>query len=267
MQTNSNTNIDRIIAKIDNDFNPDNSDWIPRVAAWCIQAMQILDCLPTKKTKHKVNVIDKIAISPCHIDKGDFVVYDECGEKLKEATEASCVCASPSTGEEVLAGTSNTTEVVLNGEAKAPNVVVANSISGHVYEGYSAGSTCQTRNYIIVGDNKIELNYNAKYVVIECQDIVTTDSDVYGCPLPVIPNNGVLIEALGYYCIYKMLCRGYKHPVFNLQASQYGSNPYYMWTQLKDEAKRSVINDSVDVGDSSRLFRSGLFINTFDSRN
>ena len=25
------TNIERIIAKIDNDFNPDNSDWIPNV--------------------------------------------------------------------------------------------------------------------------------------------------------------------------------------------------------------------------------------------
>lgn len=49
MLNESNTNIERIIAKIDNDFNPDNSDWIPRVAAWCIDAMSQIDVLPTEK--------------------------------------------------------------------------------------------------------------------------------------------------------------------------------------------------------------------------
>jgi len=62
-----------------------------------------------------------------------------------------------------------------------------------------------------------------------------------------------------------MLCRGYKHPVFNLNASQYGTNPYYIWNQLKEEAKRSVLNNNAD--DSSKLFRSNLFIETFDTRN
>ena len=41
MQTNPNTNIEHIIAKIDNDFNIDHSDWIPRVAAWAIEALGI----------------------------------------------------------------------------------------------------------------------------------------------------------------------------------------------------------------------------------
>ena len=62
-----------------------------------------------------------------------------------------------------------------------------------------------------------------------------------------------------------MLCRGYKHPVFNLNASQYGTNPYYIWTQLKEEAKRSVLNNNAD--DGSKLFRSNLFISTFDPRD
>ena len=76
----------------------------------------------------------------------------------------------------------------------------------------------------------------------------------------------MLIEAIAYYCMYKMLCRGYKHPVFNLNASQYGTNPYYMWNQLKDEAKRSVIAGVVDDADAD-LFRSNLFVNTFDPRH
>ena len=62
-----------------------------------------------------------------------------------------------------------------------------------------------------------------------------------------------------------MLCRGYKHPVFNLQASQYGTNPYYIWNNLKEEARRSVINQAVDDVDTS-LFRSNFFVSTFDPR-
>ena len=68
MQNNVSTNVERIIAKIDNDFNPDNSDWIPRVGAWCIDAMSQLDVLRTKKTKKKVTVSDRIAYLECPIN-------------------------------------------------------------------------------------------------------------------------------------------------------------------------------------------------------
>lgn len=38
-------------SKIENDFNPDNSDWIPRVAAWTIDAMAQLKVFNTIKNK------------------------------------------------------------------------------------------------------------------------------------------------------------------------------------------------------------------------
>ena len=41
--------IEHIIAKLDNDFNLDNSDWIPRIAVWTIEAMSQLKCLATEK--------------------------------------------------------------------------------------------------------------------------------------------------------------------------------------------------------------------------
>ena len=57
-----------------------------------------------------------------------------------------------------------------------------------------------------------------------------------------------------------MLCRGYKHPVFNLHASQYGTNPYYMWEQLKSKAKASVINSQQgeDNGEWRRFFLNSM---------
>lgn len=65
--------------------------------------------------------------------------------------------------------------------------------------------------------------------------------------------------------MYKMLTRGYVHPVMNLAASQYGTNPYYIWMQTKEEAKRSVINDGTDqILDD--LWRSAFYIGTFNPR-
>ena len=59
------TNIDRIIAKIDNDFNPDNSDWIPRVGAWVHDGLGLLNISMTKKVKEKFVVKDRIAYNKC----------------------------------------------------------------------------------------------------------------------------------------------------------------------------------------------------------
>ena len=64
-----------------------------------------------------------------------------------------------------------------------------------------------------------------------------------------------------------MLCRGYVHKIFNLSNSNGGTNPYIIWNNLKDEAKRSIINNNVDCNDNiTKLFRSNFYINTYDPR-
>lgn len=275
MQANVNTNVERIIAKIDNDFNPDNSDWIPRVGAWCIDAMSQLDVLRTKRKKKKLTVKDRIAYSECAINNSSLKVYDKNGCEVKEASDSRDCCGSLSTGEESDASTTDLsiTMSTVNQSANAvPDYILAETLNDKGWPGryrvnefnYGNGET-KEKNYVLVDCNKIEINWDANYIYVETEYIETTCSELYGCELPVIPNNGILIEAIAYYCIYKMLCRGNKHPVFNLNASQYGTNPYYIWTQLKEEAKRSVINDGVD-DKASKLFRSNLFINTFDPR-
>lgn len=277
MQTNVNTNIERIIAKIDNDFNPDVSDWIPRVGAWAIDAMSQLDVLRTKKIKTKVAVSDRIAYSNCNINNTDIKVYDENGCEVVEAdSEKAYNGCSPTgkfaseTSNSTTAVTPNTVNAVETGVKQSSNYVIAETVNGdspyrYNVKEYTLGyEPIKVKTYTIVDSNKLELNFDASYITIETEGVETCCSALYGCELPVIPNNGLLIEAIAYYCMYKMLCRGYKHPVFNLSASQYGTNPYYIWNTLKEEARRSVINNNVD--EESKLFRSNLFINTFDPR-
>ena len=273
------TTVERIIAKIDNDFNPNNSDWIPRVPAWCIDAMQQLDVVSTKKVKKKLTVKDGVARSACCLRGLDLTVYDKNGCVIKNSENASSSCCGGNhsfTGED----TKNNTfahipvtpqtvdlEKSLNEETVA---VIAQRINSKDYPArYNVKEIYKTydgkeKSYTISGDFTIELNFDADYIFIE-YDTIETIEGADGEQYPIIPNNGKLIEAIVYYCMYKMLCRGYKHPVFNLQASQYGTNPYYIWTSSKEEAKRSVINNGVNE-DVSKLFRSSLFISSFYPR-
>ena len=275
MQNNVNTNVERIIAKIDNDFSPDNSDWIPRVGAWCIDAMNILKVFPTKKKKVKLIVNDKIVYSPCPINNIDITIYDKNGCIIKEAKANDSIRCYPSTGKESqsIPITSNTINISNNDNANyAPNYMIAETVNDHSLSnrynvhGYNINDTKVDNNYIIIDSNKIELNYNTDYIYMEYDSIITNYSSVYNCDLPVIPNNGLLLEAIAYFCMYKMLCRGYKHPIFNLAASQYGTNPYYEWNKLKDEAQRSVIIDAQGDVIEDNLFRSNFFIETFNPR-
>lgn len=273
MLTKTNTTIEQIIAKIDNDFNPDNSDWIPRVGAWCIDVMSQLNVTPTKTKVIKVPVKDRIAYTECNIDNTDIKVYDKNKCEIKELKDNDCCNVDSSTGDLTKANTvelSDTINVSIN-DNNSFNVIAEtiNDKTPYRYNIHEIKYNKDTsKNYVIIDCNKLELNFDTDYIYIKLEYIETVCSEVYGCELPVIPNNGILIEAMVYYCMYKMLCRGYKHPIFNLSASQYGTNPYYMWITIKEEAKRSVINNNINVDDiSSKMFNSNFYLQTFQPKD
>lgn len=268
------TTVERIIAKIDNDFNPNNSDWIPRVGAWCIDVLQQLDVLLTETVTKELTVKDRIAYSPCDLSNLDIKVFDTNGCEIVEAgSKSGCCVQSPSTG--VGEGSLHVmrTPSTVEYESRNSNEVIGSRAAQIQTPTYPArynvaevvkGNQEQNRNYVVSGCRTIELNFDADKIKIQYDTVKTVKTDD-GCEYPAIPNNGKLIECIVYYCMYKMLCRGYQHPVFNLAASQYGTNPYYIYNQLKDEAERSIINDGVNE-DVSKLFRSALFIQTYYPR-
>ena len=270
MLNNANTNIERIIAKIDNDFNPDNSDWIPRVGAWCIDAMGMMNALRKVKKRKRLSVGERIAYSDCPLNKYELNVYDVNGCKIKEADSVKSCNSTPSTGEITRKVTPRTVGTVYNNDSEHYNFhVQADTVQSKDYSSrYNVVEKRQyqngfIRNYVVVDCDKIELNFDADFIYIEQSMIVTEYSHLLGYDLPVVPNNSLLIEALVYYCMYKMLCRGYKHPVMNLHASQYGTNPKYEFEQLVPKVQRSLIaNEQGDINDID-LWWSAFYVQTF----
>lgn len=281
------TSIEQIVAKIDNDFNPDNSDWIPRVAAWCIDALQQLRLFNKVDKKLKLKVTNRIARTCCNLDVTDIKVYDEDGCEVEKAETGSewNECCNSFTGVDEKSETAKPayTEVtdtigLQQGESAGSDTSYMRTIQTKDYNArynaiydvkYNNKNNKSNHKYILADCNTIEINFDAKYITVVYKTVQTIKSDAYGIELPTIPNNGTVIEALTMYCMYKMLCRGYKHPVFNLQASQYGTNPYYIWMKLKDKAKTESILDSQsedNINASSRMFRSNFYIDGFDPR-
>lgn len=262
------TTIERIIAKIDNDFNPDNTDWIPRVAAWCIDAMSQIKVLQTEIKRHKIPVKNRIAKSGCVIDTSTLVVYDENGCKIKEYDgNGKFDVHIPSTGCCHLSDQIAQAETGFKDSSRVQIDITNNckDIDKRMisYETTIGKSICD-KKYIFDGCDTFEINWDAAFIYIDVKAIKTTKSTIYGVEFPVIPNNGLLIEALTFFCIYKMLLRGYKHPVMNLNASRYGTNPYYTWSILKEEAKRSVlIDEQGEVIEDDGMWRSKFYIETF----
>ena len=64
--------LERLIGKIDNDFNISESDWIPRVAAWSIDALAHMKVLPMEKKRRTKNSSSLLDLTYLFISNKDF---------------------------------------------------------------------------------------------------------------------------------------------------------------------------------------------------
>lgn len=225
--------LQRLIGKIDNDFNIDNSDWIPRVGAWVIDALSQLKCLPMEYKTRELEVIDRVAIFPCTLNTKFIKVYDANGCEIKAEAELNgCNCNEsiiPSTGG-VIAITNP------NARDKFESTEVASVIPD------------SSRSYVLVDNNKIDLNFDTDKIIVKSYEVATYHDDMYNCEVPYIYDNGTLLEALAWYVLFKMLSRGYKHQVYSLSSGQPYLNPYQQWMAIKPKATAAV---KIDLGRSS----------------
>ena len=95
------------------------------------------------------------------------------------------------------------------------------------------------RNFVL-DCNNIELNFDTDYIEVETFEVATYYDDYYDCEVPYIYEDGLLLEALSWYCLFKYLSRGSKHPVYDLKSSNPIINPWLQWNTLRPKAANSV---------------------------
>lgn len=210
----------RLIGKIDNDFNISESDWIPRVAAWTIDALAQMKVLPMEKKRRTIEVSDKVAQFPCALNSKEIKVFDENGIEIPELDkEKNCYCS---------------------------------------YGGANGG-----RNFVLDCD-KIELSFDADTIDVESYEVATYHDDYYNCECPYIYDDGLLLEALAWYCMFKYLSRGSHHPVYDLKSPSPVTNPWLQWNNLKTKAANSV---KIAIGKDKDGWNNFFYNSTFLPRS
>lgn len=215
--------LQRLIAKIDNDFNISESDWIPRVAAWTIDALSQMQVLPMERKRRKLEVNNRIAQFPCQINAKELKVFDKNGCEIPELnSNNSCGCnSSRKSIPQEIAIIDDTNKTGIN-FMQVGRVVSSNS-----------------HNFVLDGNN-IELNFDTNEIEVETYETATYFDDYYQCDVPYIYDNGTLLEALAWYVMFKYLSRGSKHTVYSLTTNNQYLNPFVQWQLLKPKATASV---------------------------
>ena len=244
MKLNNQLTLQRLIGKVDNDFNISESDWIPRVAAWTIDALSQMKVLPMERKRRTLEVSDRIAQFPCTLNAEELSVYDSNGCEIPSYKKSkSCGCNK--------SNTSFTGEQIGVTNPDAPNgwktVQVANVIN--------AGN----RNFVLDGNNII-LNFDTDRIDVESLEVATYHDDYYDCECPYIYDDGLLLEALSWYILYKYLSRGSKHQVYNLQSTNYVINPYIQWNTLRPKAMASVKGKLGNAKGWNNFFYNSTFL-------
>ena len=230
--------LQRLIGKIDNDFNISESDWIPRVAAWVIDALSQLKIAPMERKRRKLEVSNKIAQFPCELNATELKVFDERG------------CEIPNLSQHDSCGCSNTPQEIA--------VLDPTNKTGVNFMEVATIVDTRNKNYVLNG-NQIELNFNANYVYAETYEIATYYDEYYECDVPYIYDNGLLLEALAWYCLFKYLSRGSKHQVYSLTSPNPVLNPWTQWNNIKYKAANSARKDIYTDKGWSNFFYNSTF--------
>ena len=240
--------LQRLVGKIDNDFNISESDWIPRVAAWVIDALSQMKVLPMERKRRTLEVSERIAQFPCEINGTELKVFDIDGNEIPALSDTKdCKCSgfgskSPSS-EIAVFDSDNTTGV---NYMKIANVV-----------------NNTNRNFIL-DCNKIDLNFDTDKIIVESYEVATYHDDYYDCECPYIYDNGLLLEALAWYCMFKYLSRGSSHPVYDLKSPNPVTNPWLQWNNLKTKAANSV---KLDISKTNSGWNNFFYNSTFLPRS
>ena len=244
MKLNNRLPLQRLIGKIDNDFNISESDWIPRVAAWTIDALSQMKVLPMELKLRRLEVSDRIATFPCELNAREIKVFDKNGCEIKhlDKSKNSCNCSAnraQQVQEIAVFDSSNKTGVNFMEVAKINNSVGKN---------------------FVLDCNNIELNFDTDYIEVETFEVATYYDEYYDCEVPYIYEDGLLLEALAWYCLFKYLSRGSKHPVYDLKSNSPVTNPWLQWNTLRPKAANSVKKSiSADISGWNNFFYNSTF--------
>lgn len=175
MKIKQNVDLKRIIGKVDNDFNLSESDWIPRAAAWIIDALSQMKCLPMAKKNRRLQIVNRIALCPCQLNATDIKVFDDYGCEIKQL-EANNSCCNSGFGSKANVEPSPEIAVIDDTNKTGRNFMRVATIR----------RADDSRNFVITNNGHIELNFDTDWINVQSFEPMTYYDNYYDCEVPMV---------------------------------------------------------------------------------
>ena len=207
-----------IIARVENNFSVDYSDWVTRAPLWIADALDQMKVISAYEDNTiELEVVDYIVKLPDFFpqDIRRILCLEYDGLPMRRLNTINPI--------------------------KQPRINL-NNLSSETYtikNGYIVSS---------LEEGTVKIYYQTP--AIEYDEIL----QVY---IPKVPVDSILQGAIEWYIIYSILRRGHKHPIFSLYSKNPITNPFSMWENEKKKAMNSVATlDPEDRAEMSRLIRT-----------
>ncbi|MCK9429725.1 MAG: hypothetical protein M0R17_06940 [Candidatus Omnitrophica bacterium] len=212
------TSCKEILARVENNFDIDYSDWLPRAPLWIADALDQLQLINSYEDKKiTLNVIDYVVSLP-----------DDSPQDIRRILG-----------------------VEYNGYLiRRLNVI--NPIKQPLDNSkYNSLETYSIKNGYIV------TSFEEGEIVLYYQSPAVEYDPEWMLYLPKVPKDSVIQGAIEWYLIYCMLRKGHKHQLYSLDSKNPITNPFSMWLQESKKAKnRASAGDPEDRSEMSRLLQT-----------
>ena len=207
-----------IVARLENDFDVDHSDWISRAPLWIANALDILQFMSTYEDKYIDLTVENYIVQ----------LPDDAPQDIRRILGVEY-------------------EGFLIKRLNVINPIKQPTVSSE----YSTLETYSIKNgYIVTSfeDGTIRLYYQSPAIEWDISN------QVYW---PKVPANSIVQGAIEWYLLVCMLRRGYRHPTYSLDSKSPFTNPAIMWESEQKKARNQVGSfDPEDRAEISRIIRT-----------
>jgi hypothetical protein len=215
-----------VLARVDNNFDIDYSDWITKAPLWIADAMDEM----------QLRVAWEEAIASGNIEDKIILLPDD----------------SPADIKHILG-------IEVNGVLLHRNNKINPVRQPSITTPYSSFESYTIKNgYIItsLSDSNTITTYRLFYERPQYDYDLLSQSYI-----PKVPINSVIQNAIVWYIIYCILRKGHKHPTYSLESKNPITNPFAMWQQEKKKA----INEagSIDAEERESLSKTMRTLNVY----
>lgn len=212
------TSSKEIVARLENDFDVDHSDWISRAPLWIANALDILQFMSTYEDKYIDLTVENYIVQ----------LPDDAPQDIRRILGVEY-------------------EGFLIKRLNVINPIKQPTVSSE----YSTLETYSIKNgYIVTSfeDGTIRLYYQSPAIEWDI------NNQVYW---PKVPANSIVQGAIEWYLLVCMLRRGYRHPTYSLDSKSPFTNPAIMWESEQKKARNQVGSfDPEDRAEISRIIRT-----------